>query len=727
MEDNDFFEESLEPTNEIVEITDEDKEQTVYDMEAPVEEKPTKGSKNKAPKRSLKDKWRDLSKKQKTIIICVSVALILIIVGVLLYFLVFKKDKAEVKHEPEVIVEKENYRYEDGKLIFLDVRKNELGTYECQNQDEDKCYVAYYSAEDDFDIAKRVNESNQGIEELSDIFAKRYVFIYDNRTNKNGNIILYDMDENKEYGTYKLVKKIDDENVIVKNEEDMYGILNLAKDAEETVDYTYDYLGHLPEAEDIVAKTGNSSKIISLTGEDVSNKVTGDIKNYDEDHISVSNGGKYSVYDYNGQVVLANDADFVTFKSGYIFTVTGKRLYAYDSDINLLNYEAVKLATTNYVTKITFDDKLKEVKREEAFSIGVGGNTITISEEGEAIKEINALEGKLSGEYQNISYYDGILYIFKDKEKSSLLGKYACTTKNTITKNTTTLENCTIAQESSLLNRAGNEKLDAKVGILPIYNNRYAFIKDVDNNKNNIIVLRDLKESDDKKVKATYQAVDAGYYKNDDNLSFVDTESTLVMAQNTSGNYGIIKISKDNVNGVISFDKKQNNEGSIPKDVLGKTIAIKLLNNMFVVTNENKNYVIYNITGGNYLTYASNEIVEYNSKNNAVKVKNGSLYDIVRDGKNIVTALNYARMEDNYIIGVSGKNVDVYEYKESAKGLFATAHEKDDTLELPEMSGVDYSKIRYDATNNVLETDKKSYSLAKTKDPNIGPVEEETE
>ena len=578
MEDNDFFEESLEPTNEIVEITDEVKEETVYDMEAPVEEKPTKGSKNKAPKRSLKDKWRDLSKKQKTIIICVSVAVVLIIVGVLLYFLVFKKDKKEVKHEPEVIVEKENYRYEDGKLIFLDVRKNELGTYECQNKDEDKCYVAYYSAEDDFDIAKRVNESNQGIEELSDIFAKRYVFIYDNRTNKNGNIILYDMDENKEYGTYKLVKKIDDENVIVKNEEDMYGVLNLAKDAEETVDYTYDYLGHLPEAEDLVAKTGNSSKIISLTGEDVSNKVTGDIKNYDEDHISVSNSGKYSVYDYNGQVVLANDADFVTFKSGYIFTVTGKRLYAYDSDINLLNYEAVKLATTNYVTKITFDDKLKEVKREEAFSIGVGGNTITISEEGEAIKEINALEGKLSGEYQNISYYDGILYIFKDSEKSSLLGKYACTTKNTITKNTTTLESCTVASESSLLNRAGNEKLDAKVGILPVYNNRYVFIKDIDNNKNNIIVLRDLKESDDKKVKATYQAVDAGYYQEGTNLNFVDTENTLVMAQNTSGNYGIVKIEQNAVSGVISF-----------KD----TKEIKLVNNYFQVKRDK--YYLYNL------------------------------------------------------------------------------------------------------------------------------------
>ena len=83
-------------------------------------------------------------------------------------------------------------------------------------------------------------------------------------------------------------------------------------------------------------------------------------------------------------------------------------------------------------------------------------------------------------------------------------------------------------------------------------------------------------------------------------------------------------------------------------------------------------------------------------------------------------------MEDNYIIGVSGKTVDVYEYKESAKGLFNKAYNGDKN-KLPEMSGVDYSKIKYDPTNNVLTTDKQSYSLNQTVDPNVDPVETDIE
>ena len=60
----DDFEETLEPTNEIIEITD--KEDAMYDT-APVEE--VKENKKNKKKEKKPSKWSKLSKKQK-IIIC---------------------------------------------------------------------------------------------------------------------------------------------------------------------------------------------------------------------------------------------------------------------------------------------------------------------------------------------------------------------------------------------------------------------------------------------------------------------------------------------------------------------------------------------------------------------------------------------------------------------------------------------------------------------------------
>ncbi|MEG1150405.1 MAG: hypothetical protein RSE17_03860, partial [Bacilli bacterium] len=104
-------------------------EDTLYDgVKVESNEKPKKEKKVKK-----ESKWSKFSKKKKIIIISIIVFLILLISGVLLYIFVFKKDEV-IEEKPNVIVEKDNYRYENGTLVLLDNDK-EIGTYECKNKD----------------------------------------------------------------------------------------------------------------------------------------------------------------------------------------------------------------------------------------------------------------------------------------------------------------------------------------------------------------------------------------------------------------------------------------------------------------------------------------------------------------------------------------------------------------------------------------------------------------
>lgn len=707
----DDFEETLEPTNEIIEISD--KEEVMYDT-APVEEvkdkKDTKKKKEKKP-----SKWSKLSKKQKIIILSVSGAvLLIIIISLLLYFLVFKKDnkKPQDTYEPEVILEKENYRYEDGTLIFLNNNKEEIGKYECQNKNEEKCYVASYSGEDDFDVAKRVYSNNKGIEEISDIFENRYVFINDNATNVNKEIILYDITEQKELGKYLLIKLVDNETLIAKDTEEKYGTLT-TKDMSKKIDFKYDYLGLIPEHDDLVAKDSNGSIIISKDGERISKAIKGDIKNYDDNYISISNNGVYNLYDYNAHKVLDKNAGFITFKNGYVFLIETKKLYAYDDELNALNYEGIRLSSSNYVKRIVFNDELKEVEREDTFDINVGTSTIQITD-GDNTIEINLNEGQVNKDLKYISYFDGTLYIFKDAEKTSLLGSYICKNKNEISKNTKTLDNCTIASETVLLNRNNNS--NNEVGLLPVFNNRYVFIKDTKNANESNIILYDITS---KSNKATYQAVDAGYYKEGNDLGFEEAADRIVMARNTSGNYGLIRILSTGVEGFIAFQEKAGNDK--PEGILGNTKAIKYLGNNILVRREENRYVLYDETGKSWLGYASNEIVGYDANNKALKLKNNDTYMVSNNvgGKIFKANLIYAEMLKEYFVAIDKDlKLNVYKYEENAKGLI----ENDVTVKQSNNYANTYSIVD---GGKSIEIEGETYSLVKTEPVGPGSVVDE--
>lgn len=638
-------EEETNNPNEIVEI-DENEEitKTQYDLKEIEDDKNNKKKKVKKP-----SKWSMLPKKTKIIIIVSIVVVLLIVVLLLLYFLVFKKDEAENKkpEEPVVIVEKDNYRYEDGFLVIVDEEKNELGTYECSNKNEELCYVAYYSNEDDFDVSEQVYENGVPIDFRSDVFDDKYVFIYDNAEKEDGNVILYDLENNEKVEEYALVKEIDGSLAIVKNSDDEYGVIDLTKNADAVIDFDYDYLGYIVGSEALVGANNNNYILLSLDGDELSSNIPGEIKNFDSKNISVEIDGDYYIYNYKGVRMSEEAYDYIRFVDSYIIAADNRRLFAFDSDVYPLNMEGIRIDSNSYNTKLIFNDELRQTGKEEAFNAYINSGSLRIEHDEEYV-DINLAESAFNKNTPYVSYFQGKLYFYSDEEKTQSIGSYACSYANDVNSSTTELQNCFVAKETKVLNTSE----DVNVGYLPIYNERYVFIADTSRpNANDNIILYDLKNN---KKLATYKEVDARVYSDDLSISFIETAGTQVVAYSIKNDsYLVINIESSDVTGVI--EAKQDNGDT--------NVEVKMLGDNFLFKRSNGTYHLYN-TDGDEITEkieTKNEIVDY--KGNYILVNAGEEYTIYSLDGPVIKSSKYIILEDTYYITVDTENkIGVYTF-----------------------------------------------------------------
>lgn len=642
--------ENNKPMNEIVEI-DENEEitNTQYDMEKVIPKKDEKKSKKPS-------KWSSLSKKTKIIII-VSIILVLIIAIVLIYFLVLKKDNNKNdNNDPVVVIEKDNYKYEDGRLIFIDKDKKEIGSYECINKNENLCFVAYFSNEDNFDVNKKVYESGLPINIRTDIIKDKYVFIYDDETKEKGNVILYDMVSNKKLEEYSLVKEVKDNYVIVKKDNE-YKLISLDSSLEDISKNTYDYMGYIEDTNYLVVASNGNYKLIDFEDKEVSKTVPGNIMSFDDKNISVKVGSEYYVYDYSGKVVVNDKYDYIRFANNYIITASGKKLFVYDVNGNRMNIEGIRITSDSYNTKLIFNDNLRQVGKEEAFNVVVSSNIMRI-EYGEDYTKINLSDGIVSKNIPYISYFAGKLYFYSDEEKTNLIGSYKCEYDNDTDESTKELQNCFIAKESNIF----TPDKEVKNGYLPIYNNNYVFISDTKSpNANDNIILWDLKNN---KKLATYKSVDAGFHDTENVVNFITTGGTQVVAKNTSDSYGLINIQTSKVNGIIPF-KDQDDAKLI-------NVSFKLLQDNYLIKRSDETYHLYNKKGNEIASKVSTkyEIVEY--KYNHLKVKNNNkylIYDL--NGKIVSDEFKNIFMENNFYLSIDSSNIlHVFKY-DSKKDLMS--------------------------------------------------------
>lgn len=635
--------EEKKPTNEIVEIDENDEiSNTQYDLQE-IKDEPKKQNKKKP------SKWSKLNKKTKIIIIT-GIVLVLLIIVILLYFLIFKKsDDNKKPDEPVVVVEKDNYRYEDGLLVFIDENKEELGSYECKNKNENLCYVAYFSNEDDFDTFKKVYENGLPVDIRSDIINDRYVFVYDDETKEDGNVILYDIDKKKDLDTYSLVKEVKDNKVIVKKN-NKYGVLDLSNDTLNTdTKIKYDYLGYISDTNYLVTATNGNYSLVDFDDKEVSKSVPGRIMNFDGNNISVKVNNSYYVYGYDGKSVIDIAYDYIRFVNNYVIALDGKKVFVYDKDGNPMNKDGIKINTTDYNTKLIFSDTLRQTGKEEAFSVTVTGSTMRI-EFGEEYAKINLNEGLFNKNMPYISYFGGKLYFYSDEEKTDLLGSYVCSYANGVDASTKDLENCFLAKESNILNSDNGDK----VGYLPIYNKRFVFIADTKTpNTNDNIILWDLKSN---KKLATYKSVDTGFHSDEEVVNFVDTAGTLVVALNTSDSYGVVNIQSSKVSGLIPFKDKDNEKVT--------NISIKQLGDNFLIKRSDGTYHLFDKNGDELANKVSTtyEIVEY--KYDHLMVKNNDLYLIYDlNGKIVSNEFKYISLENKYYVTLDKSNLlGVYKY-----------------------------------------------------------------
>ncbi len=672
---------SLEVTEEILEELDENMVNSTEEFESIVEnqeekkeeEQKKKGLKEKI--QSLKKKWNQLSKKKKigiTITILILIALITIVIIVLLP----KKKENDTTKEPDVILKENNYRYENGMLIFLDKNEQEIGKYECQNKDQEKCYVAKNSIEDSFDEPKKIYENEELVTTWTNFILDQYAFIYDNEEVENGLVTLYDFKENKALDTYTLVKQYPSlENmVILKNKVDQYGLYRITLEGiESVIPNTYDYLGVIEynkkETNKIVAKRNNKWYLTDLQDKTLTKAIDYEIKDYNDSHIKIKDeNGFYHLVDYNNVEINQDNYEYIDLIDSYVLFIKDKKMYVRDYENHKMHINGLELDNTFYLPiNIYSKENQKLIKTEKSYEISYQGNIMKIEVQKQMDKktyQINLNEGRVSANLANLDYFDGTLYLYEDTEKTSLLGTYECTNKNTIGDETNELNNCKIARESFY--QENDQEVDQKenLGTLPIYNKRFAFIED-GTSSNETIVLYDLKENE---TKARYKNVDAGAYTKNNNLNLVTTNGSIILAQTTSNKFGAIKIDYESVSSAIGFNYQH-------LERIG----------FYYLAQDSSGYYLIDQTGKRITDASTNKIANYNDISKYVTRKSGTEYFLYPfNGNGIGSGKSYIELYDTHYAVVSNGTLKLFDYQDHTKDLL-------EGQTVPKLTSTDYT------------------------------------
>ncbi len=629
----------------------------VFKTEVETKEELKKEEPPKKEKLTVKIKkwWQNLDKKKKIITIVLMVFIFLSLVGLILFFALKKDDLGEHK-KPDVILEKDNYRYENGTLILLDSEDKEIGTYECENKEETLCEVAYVSTDTTMDTVRLQNEKEEMLKLRSSIYQNRFVFIHDSKEKDAKSYLLYDLKDKKTISTvYEILTSYGYDNyVIVKNEESKYSLLNITPDEVKTViPATYDELHIIPNQESVElvsVRKDNNSYVSNLENKPLTKAFNETIVNANEKYVVTKNkDNKYHLYDYNAKEIAKNDEqDYIVLLKDVFLSIRKGKLYVLDYEDNFYSLKDIELKNTNYNKIEVYNEDLKLTKTKQAFDYELNDSLLFINVydgDDKVNYNIDLKEGDLSKKLAFLNYFEGNLYIYQDSSKKNLLGTYHCNNQNTIENNTTKLSNCTIASDSVLRETNGNMKEtgDVKEGYIPIVGKKYAFIKD-----GTSIYLVDLQDTT--KPISEFSAVDTASYTGGEDVTFITPTNLYFIAQSKStGKYGVNKITSDGVSSVIQFNKNE----------------IKRLGDYFVV-NENNKYALYDKTGEKKTEDKASPIVDYYK--NYLKTFKDNMFFVHSFTKEISsTAYNYVELYDDYYAAVINHRVHLYRYDEASK------------------------------------------------------------
>jgi len=627
------------------ELEDKVKDQEVED------DKPKKKEK---PLVRLKKWWKSLDKGQKLVYGLIAVLffllIVLLIVGLVALLHKDNKKPEEVKEEQTIVEEQapimfDNYYYKDGTLVFLSEGGAEIGSYTCDNKDEKLCAVAVNNYRDVLDVPRVVDESGKDVVEYVGIVNDNYVFINDTDSETTKNIILYSIKDQEKIAIYHDVKAYDDGYYIVSDTNNEYGLIQIGDQIKQLIKHQYPYLGMIDGESYLVAKENKGYIIINKKDNGVSKHInTSEVKYYNNNFIVTKDDGLYSVYDYKGKQ-LETGYSFATVRNKYMFLVDSKQVFVRDADGNKYNEKGVELKNFEYIKSYIYDDNGDLAKTKRSFEIEVKGDNIAIAVydldyDNPQFSNLNILEGNLNKSINYVSYFDGILYFYKDEEKKELLGSYTCTYKNEINSKSTEYTDCFVARYTIFEdNDMTTDDIKNRKTTIPIINSKYVFIHDDGN-----VSLYDL-TADTRK--STYTAVNSYYDNNDYKVSLGEGKFDIV-ALNRKGKYGVIRINGTSVASLHLFNYNK----------------IEKLGDYFIAEDTNGKWLI--LDGKQTTGLYPNKVMGYTSDLKYVKTGKGNKYNVYKfDGTPVSEEIYYyVELFDNEYAGLDNENnVAIYDYE----------------------------------------------------------------
>lgn len=642
--------------NEAEELLHEEKvkKEKVKELEKEVDEEIEESTNKEGIFVKLKNKWNKLNKKQRILAMVLGFVLLFVVL-LLVILLIFKlTSKPEDKPltpppvEEEVPVVVDNFYYKDGTLHFLNEAETEIGTYECSNKDNSLCYVAINYNRDNFDMDKLVDEEGNLKEQRMVIYNDDYVFIYDNKSEKNNEIVLYSIKEGKEINRYYDVKSYKTNYVIVKDKDDKYGLIYIDenKGIVEKIKCQYKYLGMFGGT-NLIAQTKDGYFVINEKGKELSEPFSSStkIKNYNDNFVVTLTGNEYSVYDYEGNLIDGG-YEFATVYEKYALFVKDNRVYVRDKDKNKYTESGIKLNTSDYVKTFVFDESDKLVKTLRSFEVNVNSEnelefTLWKNDTDEVYYErISLAEVNVNKNYEYMNYFDGKLYFYEDEEKEKLLGFYTCTNSNTVDMKSTKYASCYVASDTLF---SDNDMIPEgylyRNSTIPIINNRYVFISDGNNN----IVLFDL---EDKVDKSSYSKVETNTLDNQYKITKYSGDMDVIV-QNKKKKYAVITVRKDTIEVKYGFDYDK-------LEFFGEYI-------LGLDSSNNWRILFDNVESMGF----TNKIRGYSPNKKYFKIMENDKYYVYNESANKVCNDSYAYVglyTDYYVALDSNRNLSVYDY-----------------------------------------------------------------
>jgi len=611
--------------------------------------------------------FSNLSGKKKALFITLIVLIIALLIGLIVGISMISKDEVKEVIEdklPDVILEAENYRYENGILIFTHSSNNEVGRYECKNKDEKLCKIATTFDDDTFDKASMIDEDGKKVILNTPIYYDRYVFIFDNSKESDTEIIFYDIKENKEVSRYLGIKTYTDysDYFVLKDTNNNEGAVKISASGLETlVPFKYNLVSLLDLDNDkpkyVITKKDNNSYLRNLKGEELTlatnQVITGANGSYIKTRDSLD---KYHVYNYNMQEFDKDYSfDYIELLDQFIIGVYDSSLHVFDYSSHRMTSQEMKISNNNYAGIQTITNN-KVSKLQKSFNYELHDKLLTIKTyEDDILGEshtysINLVDGLVSIKLQLLEYLDGKLFFYQDIEKKNLIGTYECQNKNTTKEDSTELANCYVARESFMRETRGNDyEVDqsSKLGSIPVFNQKYAFIKDGD-----VINLVDLADSS---VKAIYDIVDTSSYTETNEVTLSkETTVTFMARSKRTGKYGVVRINGQSLEGVISFDKSY----------------LKKLGDYYVVQDENGFILVdkwgksqYNDGGQTKeMEYQSSPIVDYRGKYIKTMQNNVFYLHSFDNSTHDSNSYNHITLDEKYYLAVRNNKVFLFSY-----------------------------------------------------------------